>query len=67
MAKGLMTALDLQKPPVNDLCGQGGQMVLTLKMTFVSFVFSYILLCCVLLLAGIIYIWMFFGSVCYGG
>jgi hypothetical protein len=35
MAEGLMTALDLQKPPVNDLHGQGVQMVRTLKMTVV--------------------------------
>jgi hypothetical protein len=35
VADGLMTALDLQKPLVNDLHGQGAQMVLTLKMTYV--------------------------------
>jgi hypothetical protein len=37
MAEALTTALDLQKPLVNDLHGQGVQMVLTLKMTFILF------------------------------
>jgi hypothetical protein len=36
MREGLMTALDIQKPLVNDLCGQGAQTVLTLKMTYVT-------------------------------
>jgi hypothetical protein len=31
MEECLTTAFDLQIPPVNDLRGQGGQMVLTLK------------------------------------
>jgi hypothetical protein len=31
MAEGLTTALDLQKPLVNDPCGQGAQMVLNFK------------------------------------
>jgi hypothetical protein len=30
-----MTALELQKPLVSDLHGQGVQLVLTLKMTYV--------------------------------
>jgi hypothetical protein len=29
----LTAALDIQKPLVNDLCGQGAQMALTLKLT----------------------------------
>jgi hypothetical protein len=29
----MTTALDLQKPPVSDLRGQGAQMILALKMT----------------------------------
>jgi hypothetical protein len=32
MAEGLTTALNLQKPPVNDLCRQGAEMALTFKM-----------------------------------
>jgi hypothetical protein len=35
MAEGLTTALDLKKPPVNDLHMQGAQTVLTLKMTYI--------------------------------
>jgi hypothetical protein len=34
MAEGLTTALDPKKPPVNDLCMQGAQTVLTLKKTY---------------------------------
>jgi hypothetical protein len=33
VAEALTTALDLQKPPVSDLHGQGVQIVLILKMT----------------------------------
>jgi hypothetical protein len=33
--EGLTTALDRQKPPVNDLRGKGAQTVLNLKMTYV--------------------------------
>jgi hypothetical protein len=36
VAEALMTALDLQKPLVNDLRRQGAQMVLTLKMTIIA-------------------------------
>jgi hypothetical protein len=35
VADGMTTALDLQKPLINDLHGQGAQMVLTLKMTLI--------------------------------
>jgi hypothetical protein len=35
VAEGLTTALDLQKPHVNDLRGHGAQMVIALKMTVV--------------------------------
>jgi hypothetical protein len=35
VVEGLTTALDIKKLPVNDLGGQGAQMVLTLKMTYV--------------------------------
>jgi hypothetical protein len=35
MAGGLKTALDIQKPLVIDLLGQGTQTVLTLKITYV--------------------------------
>jgi hypothetical protein len=37
LAEDLVTALDLQKHLVSDLCVQGVQMVLTLKTTFVLF------------------------------
>jgi hypothetical protein len=40
VTEGLMTALNLQKPAVNDLRGQGAQVVLTLKMTYVHFIFQ---------------------------
>jgi hypothetical protein len=36
MAEGLTTALNLQKPPVNDLHGQHVQMVFTLKITYLQ-------------------------------
>jgi hypothetical protein len=35
MIEHLMTALNLQKPPVNDMCGQSMQMILTLKMALI--------------------------------
>jgi hypothetical protein len=36
MVDGLMTALNVQKPPANDLRRLGAQMVFTLKMTLVT-------------------------------
>jgi hypothetical protein len=36
VAEGPTTALDLQKTPDNDLRGQGAQMVLTSKMTYIA-------------------------------
>jgi hypothetical protein len=41
LAMGLMTALDLLKPSVNDLHGLDAQMVLTLKITLVLKEYQY--------------------------
>jgi hypothetical protein len=40
VTEGLTTVVDLQKPPVHDLHGQGAQKVLTLKMTYSHFIFQ---------------------------
>jgi hypothetical protein len=37
VAERLMAALDLSKPPISDLRGQGQQMILTLNMTDYNF------------------------------
>jgi hypothetical protein len=40
MAEGLMTAINLQKPLVNELRGQGVQMILTLKIILIQCLFE---------------------------